>query len=566
MKANKKMLSILLAMSIISSSTLSFAANFKDMKDSKGKDHWSLPYVTDISQKGLVGGYSDGTFKPNKSVTRLESIVFISRLFPVQVVKASYEANKAKWEEKLKANLIPDFAKSAVVFGLENGWYTEAYLKEFMNKQTKAQKDAQRYEFSVYLVRALGWDKEMSNAAVVSYKDAKNIPKQAVPFIEVLGKKGVVVTTGEFNPLKPVTRGEVAKMLSVTYPHSQVAKAGTQTTPTQQPTQPTQPTQPVKPPQQSGAVTMPSGTVIEGTIKQITVDNFNIILSIVDKAGNLSSYTNRVSGVVINLDGRVGDIRALREGYSVKLYTDGTTLKGIEASSVSKNNVNKDLMGEIVGVDSNRVKIRNGNVVEEYNFAANAGINKNGKSARALDLIVGDSVTAKIQNSLVVSLEAKTVRRTMKNVVIKGITSYSNGTASIIISDENGTNYTMEFTANSSAYMNNKKVGLSSISVGHEADIYANSNEILDITLYGEARGTVITGVITDLNLRDDILYVKKADGKEIKVVILRNAEIVDQLTNRVKSVDSLSKNDNVIINGFEGINTFEATRIAFYK
>ena len=562
MKANKKTLSILLAMMIASNSTLSFAATFKDMKDAKGKDHWSLPYVTDISSKNLVGGYSDGTFKPNKPVTRIESVVFISRLFPVQTVKATYEANKAKWEAKMKEHIIPDFAKSAVVFGLENGWYSEAYLKEFMNKQTKAQKEAQRYEFSVYLVRALGWDKEMSNAAVVSYKDAKNIPKQAVPFIDILGKKGVVVTTGEFNPLKSVTRGEVAKMLSVSYPHSQVAKGAVPTTQPQQPQQPQQPTKP----QQPGVVTMPSGTVVEGKIKQISIDNFNIILIITDKAGNLTSYTNRTNGVVISLDGRAADANALKEGYGVKLYTEGTTLKGVEAVTVNQTNVNKDLLGEVVSVDANLIKIRNGNVVEEYRFANNATFTKNGKSARALDLIAGDSVTAKIQNSLVVSIEAKTVRRTLKNVVIKGITSYSNGTASIIITDEKGNNYTMEFTAASTAYLNNKKVSLSSISVGYEADIYANSNEILDITLYGEARGTVITGVISDLNLRDDIIYVKKADGKEVKVIILRNAEIIDQLTNRPKSVDSLSKNDNVIINGFEGINTFEATRIAFYR
>lgn len=553
MKSKKKVIAILMSSVILSGSVLSHAATFSDMKDSKGKDHWSLSFVTDISSKGLVGGYSDGTFKPNKPVSRIESVVFISRLFPVETVKATFEANKTKWDAKLKANLIPDFAKSAVVFGLENGWYTEAYLKEFINSKDKSQKDAQRYEFVVYLVRALGWDKEMSNAAVVSYKDTKTIPKQAVPYVEILGKKGVIATSGDFNPLKAVTRGEVAKMLSISYPNSQKAKAG----PTTAPTTPTLPTQP-------GIVTMPSGTLVEGKMKQVTIDHQqNAIVLITDARGEIKSYTNRLNGVVVSLDGKSADLLAIREGFNVKLYTDGTTLKGIEGTSIST--INKDTKGEIASITSNAVKIKSGNVTEEFTFASNAKVMKDGKEARILDLKVGDDITARIENSMVISAEAKTVRRTMKNVVIKGVTSFSNGSASIIIADEQGNQYTMEFTTNSTAYMSNKKVGVNSIAVGYEADIYANSSEILDITLYGEARGTVITGVITDTNLRDDIIYVKKSDGKEIKVFIKRGAEVYDQITNNKKRVDDLAKNQNVIINGFEASNSFEATRIAFY-
>ncbi len=554
MKRIKKVLPAALALLLASSSTLSYAATFNDMKNSKGQDHWSLQYVNDISSKGLVGGYSDGSFKPNKAVTRIESIVFISRLFPAETVKSVYEANKAKWDAKLTANAIPDFAKSAVVFGLEKNWYTEAYLKEFMNTTTKVQKDAQRYEFAVYLVRAIGWDKEMSNAAVVSYKDSKDIPKQAVPFIEVLGKKGVVVTTGEFNPLKSVTRGEVAKMLSIAYPFSVKAGGGSNTT---TPTTPTTPTN-------NTAVVMPTGTLVEGKIKQITIDNYNVILIITDNSGNLRSFTNRAAGVVSTLDGKSAELSALREGFGVKLYTDGTTLKGVEATTATT--VNKTLSGEVVSVTSNNIRIKNGNVTEEYGIANNVSVTRDGKSARVLDIVSGDSISATIQNSLLVSADAKTVKRTMRNVVVRSVTSYSNGSAEIVVQDEQGNQYTMQFTSNSAAYMNNKKVGTSSIAIGYEVDIYANSNEILDITLYGQAKGTVMTGVVTEVNYRDDVLYVKKMDGKEVKVVLAPRAEVVDQLTQNRKYIDDISKGDQVILNGYDGINYFEANRVAFYK
>ena len=562
MKAMKKALPAILAIVLASSSILSYAATFNDMKNSKGQDHWSLPYVTDISSKGLVGGYSDGSFKPNKAVTRIESVVFISRLFPVETVKSVYEANKAKWDAKLTANAIPDFAKSAVVFGLERNWYTEAYLKEFMNTSTKVQRDAQRYEFAVYLVRAIGWDKEMSNAAVVSYKDTKDIPKQAVPYIEILGKKGVVVTSGEFKPLKSVTRGEVAKMLSVAYPFSIKATgtSGNTTGNQNSQNQSNQNTAPVN----NGTVVMPSGTIVEGKLKQVTVDNYNVIVIITDNSGRLLSYTNRSTGVITSLDGKSVEPATLREGYNVKLYTDGTTLKGIEATSVAA--VNKTLSGEVVSVTSSNIRIKNGSITEEFGFANNVTVTRDGKSARVTDIVSGDSITATVQNSMVVTVDAKMVKRTMRNVVVRGITSYSNGSAEIIVQDDKGNQYTMQFTTNSTAYMNNKKVGTSSIAIGYEVDIYANSNEILDITLYGQTTGSVLTGVVTDLNAREDILYIKKSDGKEVKVVIAPRAEIVDQLTQKTKSVYDISKGDQVILNGYDGVNYFEASRIAFYR
>lgn len=554
MKKKKAALSMILVMCITSTSMFSFAATFSDMKDSKGKDHWSTPYVTDISNKGLVGGYSDGTFKPNKPVTRIESIVFISRLFPNETVKSVYETNKAKWEAKLNANFIPEFAKSSVVFGLENNWYTEAYLKEFMNHNNKTQREAQRYEFGVYLVRALNWEKEMSNAAVVKYKDATSIPKQAVPFIELLGKKGVIATEGNFNPLKSVTRGEVAKMLSISYPSS--VRSNTTGT------SPTSPKPPTTNP--DGSVIMPSGTLVEGAIRIVSMDSFNTIITIQTNAGKLESYTNRSTGVIISLDGKSAQANQLREGYAVKLYTDGTTVKGIEATSVNTN-VNKDITGEVVSISSNNIKIKSGSVTEEFGIATNVTITKNDKAARVLDLLPGDSITAKIQNSLVVNVTAKTQRRTLKNVVIKSVTSYSNGTAAVLIHDEQGNPYEMQITSSSQIYMNNNRVTVTSIAVGYEADVYADSNEIIDMTLYGATRSSVIAGVITEVNTRSDYFYVRKLDGKEIKVNVARNAVIVDQVTNNTKTIYDLAKNQNVIINGSEGLNSFEATRIAFY-
>lgn len=64
----KKMLSIALAMSLTIPAIPSHAIS----TDTKG--HWAEKTITAWQEKGLISGYQDGTFKPNKQVTRAEFI------------------------------------------------------------------------------------------------------------------------------------------------------------------------------------------------------------------------------------------------------------------------------------------------------------------------------------------------------------------------------------------------------------------------------------------------------------------------------------------------------------
>ena len=48
---------------------------FKDVPDT----HWAAKAIEELSDKGIIKGYEDGTFKPEQSVTRAEVAVMISR-------------------------------------------------------------------------------------------------------------------------------------------------------------------------------------------------------------------------------------------------------------------------------------------------------------------------------------------------------------------------------------------------------------------------------------------------------------------------------------------------------
>jgi murein DD-endopeptidase MepM/ murein hydrolase activator NlpD len=56
---------------------------YKEENDMKFKDvpdtHWAAKAIEELSEKGIIKGYEDGTFKPEQSVTRAEVAVMISR-------------------------------------------------------------------------------------------------------------------------------------------------------------------------------------------------------------------------------------------------------------------------------------------------------------------------------------------------------------------------------------------------------------------------------------------------------------------------------------------------------
>ena len=60
--------SLVMIFAMVFTFTVSFAKDFSDMSAS----HWAYKYVEELTNKGIVNGYEDGTFKPEGNVTKAE--------------------------------------------------------------------------------------------------------------------------------------------------------------------------------------------------------------------------------------------------------------------------------------------------------------------------------------------------------------------------------------------------------------------------------------------------------------------------------------------------------------
>lgn len=69
----KNKILIFLAMVVLFTATSVFAVTFTDLTE----DYWANEYITDLTEKGVVNGYPDGTFNPEGTIARGEFLKLV---------------------------------------------------------------------------------------------------------------------------------------------------------------------------------------------------------------------------------------------------------------------------------------------------------------------------------------------------------------------------------------------------------------------------------------------------------------------------------------------------------
>ena len=182
---------------------------FKDVT----KSHWAYESIKQVAEKGLVTGYSDGTYKPSAQVTRAEFATFLSRVFD------SKDRTTAKFTD-----VGSHWAIDAIQEGLAVGFIRES---DFTNNKFEPNKPMTRGEMSRWLANGLAHAnadygkaiEEMANSNLTLipipefYKGGVN--KKDLPYIGVALGTGLLSGYEDFTfkPNGNTTRAEVATIL-----------------------------------------------------------------------------------------------------------------------------------------------------------------------------------------------------------------------------------------------------------------------------------------------------------------------------------------------------------------
>ncbi|ONI40676.1 hypothetical protein AN640_08455 [Candidatus Epulonipiscium fishelsonii] len=194
----KKIIATLLSLTI--SATPIYAAEkvvFSDISQ-----HWAKSNIESLTSNNILGGYPDGTFRPNEKLTRAELAACLKKIFniPINIEgKEYYDVEDGQW--------YSDTIETVMHFGLMND-----YGNEFKPKQPIT-----REEVAYAIVQAFGMNREYITRINSSTKftDSDQISYWARSAVDILATKGFLMgdPDGKLRPQCQMTRAEVTILL-----------------------------------------------------------------------------------------------------------------------------------------------------------------------------------------------------------------------------------------------------------------------------------------------------------------------------------------------------------------
>lgn len=430
-------------------------AAFSDVPES----HWAAGTIDKMSELGVVGGYTDGTFKPGKTVNQAEAVCMAVRAMNLQS-----DANTAQTQLTFT---VPEGMESDIRLALQHGLVK--------SDEFSVNSGASRAWVARLLVRVIGKESEAEEKLLLpNYTDAYKIPDWAVYYVRVAQDYDLIAGYDDhsFRPDNNVSRAEMVSFLA----RAMNMMPNTVTTP--DPVTTPNPITTPAPSQSTGNLI--GGSVVNGTIVKVYPEENALVLldgwqnintyylpdnTSISVIGSNSSglgvlqpgdnvqvtldtagYVSKINvlsrgtaagneGVVYDLDFDTGlltlqmsnnqlkpyliddnvsvrvdgvrfpTLQDIRDGDRVKVTIDGDRVTEIE---LLKEAASLNVSGEVVIIDTSK-NIINLNVhgsLQIYRLSSNVDVNISGISAGAFlsDIKEGDTVTAEIEDGYVVAL------------------------------------------------------------------------------------------------------------------------------------------------------------------
>lgn len=173
-------------------------------------NHWALQHIFKMERRGVITGYGNGIFQPDRTVTQLEAVVMAVRAMGLE-------------DEAKKMNTS---AVDAWHLSLPASWNASAYVAMAIEKDLIDQENfvpdqnASRSWIAVLMIKMIGAEDEVIQTSNTDFYDDYYILPQAKGYVALAAEKGMI--TGyydskgnlKFDPNVSVTRAQLAAMIS----------------------------------------------------------------------------------------------------------------------------------------------------------------------------------------------------------------------------------------------------------------------------------------------------------------------------------------------------------------
>ncbi|GFI61316.1 hypothetical protein IMSAG049_00473 [Clostridiales bacterium] len=290
---------LLAAVMSLSMAASASAASFSDINDVPWEG--AKEYINSVADAGLMVGDTNSSgnkvFRAKDRITYNEAMqLAYSVLKGTESLKVS-EDKTDKWKSTMQAAYIPEWAYTAVAYGLESGVVSANDIKIFM-KSEGVNRDATRENVAVIFGKALSHISEANPSAELTFKDKSEITASSVPYIDLLARLNILVgdESGNFKPKNYINRAEMAVITSKSYNKVKELKK------TEKPEEPKQPTVPTIA-NVTGVVTLTDKGTSENTItiaeqgsNSVKTFKINSSTPVISIKGDSKAYTDIKAG------------------------------------------------------------------------------------------------------------------------------------------------------------------------------------------------------------------------------------------------------------------------------
>ena len=480
----KTLISIVLVIALLMSQISIFAA-FDDMNEERLS--WAKTAVDEMTEAGLIYGYGDGTFRPDNSVTKQETLVLIARVLGIN------EESSVKFNEIAKetyAEALSEYSmpyKEDVSYLLYRGILTPEDLALYVS-DSEATEPLKRYEAAVLFTKIFEKDLEaVENAEIsINFEDLGDIPANAKPYVNYVCENEIMYGTSDklFAPNEKLTRAMIATLLHRIIPEIDYS-------------------------------------YLSGELLRYDEKTSSIRIS--GEGEEVSTLILPKDASVV-LDGINTSIDNFKAGAKVRVTYSGDKIIFVEGiSSTFETTITGIYNGYDVYEDATTIIIKDAKTgkSESYVISSSITVTKNGKPSSISKLLKSDYISASIKAGKVLHIEAEDKIKTVSGV-LETIVFEPDFALNVNVDGEK-THY--DTTENVYVKRNNKEVDLSSLAAGDKVTLTIEYGYVSKIV--ATSTSDIDEGVITEIIISNTpSITIDSKDNGSISYYIGRNAKI----------------------------------------
>ncbi len=490
MKKGKLLSAVLSASLLLSSIALpAFAVTFNDV-ESDATVSWAKDSITKMTDAGYIKGYEDGTFRPYRAITKIESLILMSRMLGYENSEFSSVASAASTAYKSIASKYNTTYANEISYLMYCGVLKESDLVDYASA-ANANTQLLRYQAAVLMSKLMGADSEAKayTVSAATYADDSAIPTTARPYVEYVSANNIMNGMdktddgkAQFSPLTSLTRAQMATLLARMMDKLELKYV--------------------------------SGTVDSVSSSKISVDGTSLGI-MTDTKVYISGGTASVSDISSGSDASVVSISKNALAITAQEAQKSTVVYGVITRKVENADGKKLTIADYEDNDNS----------ETYTVKDSCKITVDGAKATLADLKNNDFVKVTITGSSISEISTESKSLTVKGIIVS--TEYDNDDHVYInVSDTDGENTQQYVVSNKGADItrDGSEAEFSALTKGDKVTLKLTYGKVTSVTASGNTVG--FSGLLKEIVISSNPSLTITIDGQDKKYFLRSDAKI----------------------------------------